>query len=571
MQELVSTTRQHKSKGFQAARTCLGQSIVFLLTLYSLASSATSLGNTFIIGTLHDPLTIYPLQQLSGATPAVRQLINPPILAVRNDGRIICILCKEIPEFETRKDDERGESTFIIALELKKKLKWGDGTAITPQDVKYTLETMAKADYGKGREPILPIRRIEMDSKNKNKLRLVLTHKRSDAFQLFAISLLPSGKAELIQKLQKDPRDAAWWTKLQDPGLYYGAYVVKSASAERWQLTSNREGSWEEAPTQDLELRTFDSLPALAKSLQAGELDQTAEGELNWQQWTELSALAPELEQKFSVQSRPSNTLELVLLNMHSPLLVNPQLRQILHHAIQRTSLAEKIMQGLATPAFAFLHPAQLERLGEKIADPFQTLRVSQLLEQSGAKKTADGILTLEGQKISLVFSCSETRFKSGLYQPIVDDLRKIGVEVKLDLHNEEEYIRQTLPHRRFRDMACMRWQLPALTPPLNLMHSLAIPNSENNYLGSNFGGWNQSVADRILENMQKDAELHQLLRLQSRLDKQFMSDLPSLPLVYLPEIWLNRKDQSNKEIEETQLLISLYPPAIDLPARVKL
>ncbi len=571
MQELGSTAFQYKPKGFQAAWTFLSQIGAPLLTLWGLASSAISFGNTFVIGTLHDPLSIYPLHQLSGDSPAVRQLINPPLLTVRNDGRIICILCKDIPEFETRKDDERSESTFIVALELKKKLKWGDGTTITPQDVKYTLETMAKADYGKGREPNLPIRRIEIDKQNKNKLRLVLTHRRSDAFQLFAISLLPAHKAELIEKLQKDPKDTSWWKHLQDPGLYYGAYVVKSASAERWQLTSNREGSWEEAPKQDLELRTFNSLPALAKSLQAGELDQTAEGELNWQQWAELSILAPELAQKFSIQSRPSNVLELAVLNMRSPLLVNPQLRQILHHAIQRRSLAEKTMQGLASPAFAFLHPSQLERLGEKIADPFQTLRVSQLLEQTGAKKSSDGLLTLEGQKISLVFSCSESRFKSGIYQPIFDDLKKIGIEVKLDLHNEEEYIRQTLPHRRFRDIACMRWHLPALTPPLNLMHSLAIPNSENNYSGSNFGGWDQSVVDRILENMQKDAELHQLLRLQSRLDKQFMSELPGLPLVYLPEIWLNRKDQSNKEMQETQQRITLYPPSADLPARAKL
>ncbi len=544
------------------------QQLARYVSILLLGWSSLTFGKSFTIGTLEDPYHIYPLFQLAGDATSLRQLTNPPILSVRNDGRIVCILCKDIPEFETRREEEGAEAISVISLELKKKLTWADGTPITPLDVKFTLEAMAKADYDKGTSPMLPIRRIELDPDQKNKLRLVLTHRRTDAYQLFAISLLPAHKADLIQRLQKEPHDAAWWQKLQDPGLYYGAYVVKSASAERWQLVSNKEGSWEDAPTQDIEIRTFNGLPALAKAMQASELDQTAEGELTWLKYLELRSLVPSLDQKFSLQSRPGNTLELVLLNLRSPLLVNPQLRQILQHAIQRETLTSKILGGHGSPAFSFLHPLQLEKLGEKTRDPYQPQRVAQLLEQTGAKRSADGVLTIDGQKISLVLSCSDVRLKSGLYQPLVDDLKKIGVEVRVDSIPEDEYIRQTLAHRRFKDMACMRWQLPALTPPMNLMHSLAIPNAENNYFGLNFSGWDQGIVDRILESLQKDAEISQVQRLLSRLDKQFMSELPGLPLVYLPDLWLNRNDKTNKDMEETQQKISLYPAVMDIPSR---
>jgi ABC-type transport system substrate-binding protein len=538
----------------------------WLTTFLSLGMASHSYGKSFVIGSLQDSSRIYPLLQKAGDGKVIRHLINPPVLTVRNDGRIICILCKETPELLSRKDND-GNTTYIVELELKKKLKWGDGTDITPQDVKYTLETMARADYGKDKDPLLPIRRIEMDPDQKNKMRLVLTHRRPDAFQLFAISLLPSHKADLIQKLQKEPRDANWWNKLKDPGLYYGAYLVKSATPERWQLASNPEGEWEEAPTQDLELRLYNGLPALAKALQSGDIDQTAEGELSWLNWLELKEQVPGLEQKFSLQSRPGHALELIILNLRSPLLVNPQLRQILQHAIQRRSLVQNQLQGHGLPAFTSLHPTQLERINEKVVDPYQPQRVAQLLEQIGGRKNAEGTLIIDGQKINLVLTCSEIRLKTGFYQPVLDDLRKIGVNVKLDVVPEEEFVRQTLPERRFKDMACMRWNLPPLTTPINLMHSLAIPSSDNNYFGQNYSGWDMNVVDRILESMQREAEFAHLQRMLSRLDKQFMSELPGFPLVFLPDVWLNRKEQS-KDILETQERISAYPSAADLPVR---
>ncbi|HYX39901.1 MAG TPA: ABC transporter substrate-binding protein [Oligoflexus sp.] len=540
----------------------------WLATFCSLGLASQSFGKPFVIGTLQDPAQIYPLMQKSGDNKSIRHLINPPVLTVRNDGRIICILCKELPELSSRKSEDGAATTFVVELELKKKLKWADGAPLTPQDIKYTLETMARADYGKGKDPLLPIRRIEMDEDNKNIIRLVLTHRRADAFQLFAISLLPSHKADLIQKLQKETRDANWWNRLQDPGLYYGAYLVKSATPERWQLASNPEGEWEDAPTQDLELRLVNGIPALAKALQSGEVDQTAEGELSWLDWLALKEQVPGLEQKFSLQSRPGHTLELILLNLRSPLLVNPQLRQILQRTIQRQTLVKNQLQGHGLPAATFLHPTQLERINEKVADPYQPQRVAQLLDQIGGRKAADGTLTIDGQKIHLILTCSDERMKSGFYQPVLEDLRKIGAEVKLEIVPEEEFVRQTLPQRRFKDMACMRWNLPPLSPPINLMHSLAIPNSENNYYGSNFSGWDMNVVDRILESMQRDAEPIQLQRLLSRLDKQFMSELPAFPLVYLPDVWLNRKEPATKDILETQERISAYPSAADLPVR---
>ena len=99
-------------------------------------------------------------------------------------------------------------------------------------------------------------------------------------------------------------------------------------------------------------------------------------------------------------------------------------------------------------------------------------------------------------------------------------------------------------------------------------MHSLAIPSADNNYFGNNYSGWDMNVVDRILDSMQRDAEPVQLQRLLSRLDKQLMSELPVFPLVFLPDVWLYRKEPASKDALETQKRISAYPADTNLPVR---
>ncbi|RZA22951.1 MAG: hypothetical protein EOP10_14065, partial [Proteobacteria bacterium] len=209
---------------------------ILLIGFYmSLAFSAFRLNaqtadRPFTLGTLIPAQTVMPYKQYSGDSSMIRNLLFPPILNVGLDGRVRCTLCKDVPTVEVRK----GESgTFVISMELKKDLKWGDGTAITAKDVKFTLEQMAKANYPAGEHPILPIRRIELDKEQSRKITLVLRHRRSDAFQLFAISLLPLHRAKDLEGLSARPLDSI--KLISDPSFTYGTYRVESATDSSFQ------------------------------------------------------------------------------------------------------------------------------------------------------------------------------------------------------------------------------------------------------------------------------------------------------------------------------------------------
>lgn len=516
----------------------------------------------FTIGTVGSLGELIPLKQYAGGASGINMLVNPPMLFFQGSGRISCVLCKEPPETSLRRSGKKGPSQLVISLVLKKNLRWGDGQPLTRDDIKFTLEFMAKGDYPKGQHPIVPIKRIEFPKEDEREIDLILMHRRSDAAQLFAISLLPRHKEEVLKKLLTlKPEDAEYQKLLRDPGLYYGSYSVAQASSQSLQLVPNRENEWEGSPNTELALRYFPKLSQLAQAMDKGEIDQTFTGELHWDDYLELKEAMPSLSQKFEAQFTASENLELILLNMRSPLLVNPSMRQAILHAIDREALNKLAFQGGGLTTDGVFNPEQSRRSGEKLSPVYRPDLSEQLLEQANWKKREDGWRYNEkGDRLTISLSCTEERLKSAWAKPVLSDLQKIGVELKLDLIPKAEFSRQTLGHLRFKDAACVRWKLPPLSPPIHLFHGLAIPTSENAYTGLNYSGWEQTAVNRLLESMMREPETGHLIRLFSRLERHFLSDVPGVPLIYIPDVTLVRKADPDSSVQELQKALAAYP-----------
>ncbi len=528
----------------------------YLLSAQSTPTRIYSLGSLTPLG------EVLPLLQYAGEAHPLRMMLTPPILYLQSDGRVACLLCKESPEVTIRRDDEKQTSEQVVTLILKKKLKWGDGEDLTRDDVKFTLLTMAKAPYAEGRRPILPIARIEMDPGQPNKISLVLRHRRSDFNQLFSIGLLPKHKAELVDKLlQLPPSDPQYGKLIQDPGLYYGSFQVAAASTTQLLLTPNKKNEWEQSPQQDVLVRLFAGIPALTLALQKDEIDQTLARELSWTDYQDLIVSVPGLKDRYNPQFDSGHALEVMLLNMRSPTLVNPAIRSAIFHAVNRQAINEKAFAGAAMTTEGLLHPDLQLRTGPKLPAAYQLEAASHLLDQAGWKRGPDGWRYSEKDvRLSLNLSCSVSRLKLGWQKQVAEDLQKVGIELKIDSVPDADYLRQTLGHLRFKDAACMRWKLPPLSAPIQIFHSLSIPDAENSYVGSNFSGWEQTSINRILENMMREPEVPHLLRLFGRLERQFTSDLPAIPIAYLPRVTLSRKSAPDPGTKDLQNTLATFP-----------
>lgn len=518
--------------------------LLSILSSILLANAADAADKPYVLGTLRNPADVLPLMQYSGQTNVLRGLIFPPVLYVQNDGRIRCQLCKDVPSVEVKK----GESgTFVISVELKKGFRWGDGKNVTARDVKFTLENMAKAPYPAGQHPILPIKKIELDKDNERKLTLQLSHRRSDAFQLFAISLLPAHRAADLAAVGNQPDKIL--ALFKDPAFSYGPYRIASEDAQGWQLVVNEKTEWDSKPDQDLTLRFFSKVEDLTAALKSGTVDQS--DELDWTAYNSLRHQWPEVTSKYEASSTPSSQLQVLLFNLHSPLFVNPQLRQAFYYAINRAELNKFEYAGLAEPSIGIITEGFAKRLELKRMEAFNPKLATQILDQSGWTKGPDGIRASEGQKFVVTLSCPAGRLDDKWIALLKNELSPMGIRLEVENPEAADYMKKVVSQRRFKDLACASWNLPSLSIPNNIFHSLAIPTRENNYFGSNYSGWDQHVVDKLLDNMLREIELHPFTRQFGRLEKQFLSDLPAVPLVFEPKVTLTLKTPVSSPSEE--------------------
>lgn len=514
----------------------------------------------YILATLQTPDSVLPFQQYSGPTSALKSLLFPPILAGQPDGRVRCILCKDVPELESKRRKESKKTEHTISLELKKDLQWADGRDITAADVKFSLEMMAKADYPRGQGPILPIERIILDKDDKRKLTLVLRHRRADAFQLFAISLVPEHRRQQLEAVWSDPIKARELLKTVD--FSYGPLKIESRSDQKWILTSNTKTSWERQSDRPIELRFYPDVKSFADALKSDEIDQT--DELEWKVYRQVLVEAPELQGKYASTSTPSSRMNVLLINMHSPLLVNPQLRQALHYAIDRKRINTTDYAGLGEEAEGIITHEFAERLDEKRSPGYQPKMAMQLLEKAGWGKFDGKYRVAEGQKLSLTLVCPAGRSQGAWVDVIRENLASLGIQLNVETPSEEDFMKKILSHRRFRDLACVTWDLPPLSVPNNIFHSLAIPTIDNDFMGLNFSAWDQAVVNRLLDSMLRQSDLAHFAKQFGRLDKIFLNELPAISLVYIPKVTLTRKQNVVEDASELQSDIASYPGSFE-------
>lgn len=535
----------------------LSRSVAIVLFCGLLAPKSLSADDkNYILATLQSPDDLLPFLQYSGRTSALKSLLFPPILSVQPDGRVRCILCKDVPDVEAKRNKEKKETEYSITIELKKDLHWADGRDITADDIKFSLEMMAKATYPKGQAPILPIARIILNKEEKRKATLILRHRRSDAFQLFAISLLPEHRRKDLEAVWNDPVKAR--KLLKQPSFAYGPLKIEKAESNRWMLVSNSKTSWERQSDRPIELRFYSDTKTLSEAFSRNEIDQS--DELEWNTYKQLLNDHPDLTEKYSSSSNPSSRMNVLLINLHSPLLVNPQLRQALFFAIDRKQINGKEFFGLAEEAEGVITHEFAERLEEKRVPSYQPQLAGQILDKAGWSKFEDHVRVAEGQKLALNLVCPAERSQGPWIEILKKNLEAQGIQLTVEKPNEEEFLKKVLSHRRFRDLACVAWDLPTLSVPNNLFHSLAIPTIDNDFMGLNYSAWDQNVVNRILDSMLRETDLPHFAKLFGRLDKMFLNELPAIPLVYVPRVTVSRKQHVVDDAPELQEDLATYP-----------
>lgn len=368
------------------------------------------------------------------------------------------------------------------------------GAALTPEAVKASLERSVAQSTRAAKKIYLD--RIDVDGDD-----LVITTQQP-------VATLPGELAEPVfsivdvNAVETSPANCG-------TGPYEGDDCSRT---DRFTLRAN-EAYWQGRPACDrIECRTITDPSSREMGLRSAEADVAA------------SLLASSLQQfrnddRFTVLERESARMVFMYCNERNDALANANVRRALSCAVDRETLASKLLQGAVAPNGApFPRYLPYSQAVQDEAQSFDPDEARRLLAESGWNdEDGDGVREKDGRKLSLRLAYYASRPELPLLAPALQDAFKaVGVSVEPQLYENVDDI------LRGGDF------------DLALYNTTTVGNGDPSYyLGlyfasdgsENFGGYANDGLDAVVAQLEGTFDQDERSRLAERAERIILDD----------------------------------------------
>jgi peptide/nickel transport system substrate-binding protein len=520
---------------------------LFLLALLLLAAPVLAQPREALtIGITQYPATLHPNIENMAAKSYVLGFARRPVTAYDADWRLNCLLCETIPTLENglaaRETTPDGRPGLRVTWVLREGLRWGDGTPITTEDLRFTWEA--------GREPTTGIGPAEFyrsayEFIAQDSRRFTLRFDRV-TFEFASLGDFAPLPAHLERaRWQADPRGyrsrTLYDTEPTNPGLWNGPFrVVQVQPGAAITLERNTHWSGPAPHFRRITVRTVESTPTLEAQLLAGQLDMIA-GELGLPV-EQASALIRRTGNRFRAEFRPGLIYEHMDLNLDLPVFQDRRVRQALLHALDRAQIVARLFEGRQTVAHSSVNPLDWPHDPAVRQYPHDAARAGALLTEAGWTPGPDGIRrNAAGERLSFeLMTTAGNRSREAVQQVIQAKWRAVGVEARIRNEPPRVLFGETLSRRRFQGAALFAWISAPEGVPRTSLHSSEIPTAERNWSGQNYTGFRHAEMDALLEALPIELDRERRRVLWQRLQAIYAEELPVLPLWFRQDahIW---------------------------------
>lgn len=233
--------------------------------------------------------------------------------------------------------------------------------------------------------------------------------------------------------------------------------------------------------------------------------------------------------------------------NNRSPLFSDKRVRWAMSHMVDRKTIIDKVLFGLAKPTESPNPPYTKEYNKDLKPIDYNADEAKRLLKEAGwGDSDGDGVLdkVINGKKTNFEFTfitnVNETRKQILLI--ISESLRKIGVKAEVQTLEWAVLLDRQRDHKF--DATYGSWQNdPYETDNYQLFHSSQAKNR-----GSNYPYYDSKEADRLLEAIRAEFDPEKRLALQKQFQQVLYNDQPTT-ILWNPEnpaVWVDRFDNVN-------------------------
>lgn len=422
-----------------------------------------------------------------------------------------------------------------IIINLKKNVKWHDGEEFTSADVAFTIDVIKYAGtesiYGRIFNNIGGIKEARII--DDNSIEIIFAQELGNNLEALTFPIIPKH----VFYSGKGNSDYANALKTEDY-VPIGTGPFKFNKYEKFKnLTLESNENFREGKPYINKVigKVLENEELILTGFETGQLNIATALGVDWDKYKH--------NDRINVYEYISPDYEFIGFNFQNPIFNEAKglaIRKAINYGIDRQSIIQKNHLGHSTQVDVPIHPNSWLASDYTHYYGYNKERAKEELSRAGFTIEDDNgiLMDQEGNKLSfsmITNSYNPIRLKTALM--IKEDLRKIGIEIKMDfdekskdtitkdmIESQWELINEKIVYGDF-DLVLLGWEL-SLIPDLSfIFHSSAIEGANN------FIKYNNEVMDELLDNIFMVSNELEKLALYEDIQKHIVEDLPYVSL----------------------------------------
>jgi peptide/nickel transport system substrate-binding protein len=500
-------------------RALIPLSVFIILAMLAPSACRTRSGNTFVIALGDNIRTIDPIgaPAVEASSERVRTLIFNTL--VKKDEKFDY-------SGELASDIKRSDDGTTFTFTLRDGVKFHDGRVLTSADVKYTLDLVFSSNFGKSAS--------FYEGAADQKRSLIKSVAAPDQRTVVVTLIKPwVGLLSNLVPIAIIPKDS--YDSQKEHPLGTGPFkFVRYDNAQQVCDVEAFADYWDgPSKLQQVRVRVISDMNALQAELQSGRVDIAPMP-------TSLSSDAVKrLEQDPNLQVRvfPGSNVALLTLNTASPPIDNVKVRQAMAYAIDRQSLIQNLLLGYGKIANSII-PEESWAYTPGQTYSYDPATARRLLSESGVRFNQPVVFKLSGSSVA-------GRQYAGVIQ---NQLKEVGIPVEIQTP-EANTLLDELRRGNFQ-FAYSTWvggnQDPIFYKDLFATSEIPSPTRTSR----NRSRYSNPELDKLLDEAVNTFDRQRGRELYTRIQEIVSRDLPVIPLWYLSNVVIARKNVGNIQVD---------------------
>jgi peptide/nickel transport system substrate-binding protein len=338
------------------------------------------------------------------------------------------------------------DDQLAITINLKKDLKWSDGRPLTSEDVQWTFERFVDP---KNNNPYLSQWSRVQSLKATSPTQLVLKLR-----EVFA-PLVDNLDFRVLPKHVWEKLNWADNPEITKPSIGSGPFLLEEWKRDDHAIFRANPNYVEGRPHLDrLIWKMYPNTTGLFTATKNGEVDLASVQPDNY---LDAKASNLKLDEYFTV----GGSIRYVGMNLTKPQLSDVRVRRAMTYALDRKTVIDKALNGLAVPLETWVVPKNpfYNKNVEKEPYNYNPARAKALLDEAGWRVGADGIREKDGVKLRMRYmSSTGVKYNQDVFTFYQQYWKDVGIDVRPDFVELQTLLQRLNAPARDYELWTINW-----------------------------------------------------------------------------------------------------------------